>query len=95
MNDPFDLLQDNKSYIIGDIKRNRDVNILLQVFTLKKMNRKCLPLTKYTENTGPEMIFSRFNFFFKNMKSAKIRATIPSNKTSIWCGLNVSFLVIT
>ena len=64
MNDPFDLLQDNKSYIIGDIKRNRDVNILLQVFTLKKMNRKCLPLTKYTENTGPEMIFSRFFFFF-------------------------------
>jgi hypothetical protein len=65
MNDPFDLLQDTKSYIIGDIKRNQDVNILLQDFTSKKTNRKCLPLTKYTENTGPEMIFSGFK---KNIK---------------------------
>jgi uncharacterized protein YukJ len=65
MNDPFDLLQDTKSYIIGDIKRNQDVNILLQDFTSKKTNQKCLPLTKYTENTGPEMIFSRFK---KNRK---------------------------
>ena len=95
MNDPFDLLQDNKSYIIGDIKRNRDVNILLQGFTSKKTNRKGLPLTKYTENTGPEMIFSRFKKKIKNMKSTKIRVAIPSNKTSIWCGLHVSFLVIT
>jgi len=61
MNDPFDLLQDTNSltYMIGDIKRNRDVNILLQGFTSKKTNRKCLPLTKYTENTGPEIIFFR------------------------------------
>jgi hypothetical protein len=67
MNDPFDLLQDTNSLtIIGDIKRNRDVNILLQAgFTSKKTNQKCLPLTKYTENTGPEMIFSRFK---KNRK---------------------------
>ena len=30
MNDPFDLLQDTNSLtIIGDIKRNRDVNIFI------------------------------------------------------------------
>ena len=59
MNDPFDLLQDTNSLTSGDIKRNQDVNILLQGFTSrKKTNRKCLPLTKYTENTGPEMFFS-------------------------------------
>ena len=67
MNDPFDLLQDTKSYIIGDIKRNQDVNILLQGFTSKKTNRKCLPLTKYTENTEPEMIF--FSGFRKEKKN--------------------------
>jgi hypothetical protein len=46
MNDPFDLLQDTNSLtIIGDIKRNWDVNILLQAgFTSKKTNQKCLPL---------------------------------------------------
>ena len=53
-----------KSYIIADIKRNREVNILLQLkiqgFTSKKTNRKCLLLTKYTENTGPEIIFYGF-----------------------------------
>ena len=52
---------------------------------IEKTNRKCLPLTKYTENTGPEMIFFGFK---KKMKSTKIRAAIPSNKTSIWCGLS-------
>jgi len=36
MNDPFDLLQDTNSLTSGDIKRNRDVNILLQGFTSKK-----------------------------------------------------------
>ena len=42
----------------GYIKRNRDVNILLQGLTSKKTNRECLPLTKYTENTEPEIMFS-------------------------------------
>ena len=71
LNDPFDLLPYQQSYIIGDIKRNRDVSILLQGITSKKANRKCLPLTKYMENTRPEMIFFRIK---KKMKSAKIRA---------------------
>ena len=43
-----------QSYIIGDIKRNQNVSILLQGYHRKKPNRKCLMLTKYTENTGPE-----------------------------------------
>ena len=41
-------------------------------------------LTKYTENTGPKK--KKFPGK-KKMKSAKIRAAIPSNKTSIWLGL--------
>ena len=72
MNDPFDLLQDTN--IIGDIKRNPDVNILLQGFTSKKTNRKCLPLTKYTENTGPEIIFSGFKQNLKRYEISKIQS---------------------
>ena len=89
MNDPFDLLQDTYSLASGDIKRNRDVNILLQGFRSKKTELEMFTANKIYGNTGPEMIF--FGFKKKIMKSTKIRAAIPSNKTSIWCGLTLIF----
>jgi hypothetical protein len=47
---------------------------------IDKNNRKCLPLTKYTENTGPEMIFFRI-IKKKEVKSAKIRAERQFRRT--------------
>ena len=98
MNDPFDLLQNTNSLtIIGDIKRNRDVNILLQAgFTSKKTNQKCLPLTNYTENTGPEMIFSRFkkNRKIWNRQKSELRLCRTRHQFGVACPVFCKLLVI-
>jgi len=85
-------LQCNEHFKVNSInvRNSTSGQIKLLYLYIEKTNRKCLPLTKYTETTPPEMIFSGFK---KKMKSATIGAAIPSNKTSIWCGLISIYLI--